>query len=92
MSFDIINGALEDLDRLREKLVALRTKLEDIPDMDINQPIKNKKGNLTATGIAKLRELHDAGHGPSEIARALDVSPSAVIYQRNLYLSERQND
>jgi hypothetical protein len=92
VSLDIIKGALEDLDRLREKLVALRTKVENSSEMESDQPIKNKKGNLTATGIAKLRELYDAGHGPSDIARLLDVSPSAVIYQRNLYLSERQND
>jgi hypothetical protein len=90
MSFDIINAALDDLERLKEKLVSLRAIAENDASTGTDQPtIKDKKGHLTEFGVSRLRELLEAGYGPSDIARALDVSPSAVIYQRNIYLAER---
>jgi len=65
MSLDIINGALDDLERLREKLLSLREIAENDTDIDTDQPIKDRKGHLTEFGVGKLRELHDAGYGPS---------------------------
>jgi hypothetical protein len=90
MSLGIINAALDDLERLKDKLMSLRALAEKEESTGADQPaIKDKKGHLTEFGVTKLREWLDAGHGPSDIARALDVSPSAVIYQRNIYLAER---
>ena len=93
MPLDLITAALDDLERLREKLISLRAMAENATNAETNQPVKAVKDGmrLTEFGVAKLREWLDAGHTPSDIARALDVSPSAVIYQRNVYLAERHN-
>jgi len=52
MSLDIINGALDDLERLREKLLSLREIAENDTDIDTDQPIKDRKGHLTEFGVA----------------------------------------
>jgi hypothetical protein len=92
MQLDLINSALEDVDRLKGRLEALRSALQNGSDQPAEQPIKNRDGRLTEFGLAKLRSMLDAGHSPSDIARALDVSPSAIIHQRNRYLAEMAQD
>jgi hypothetical protein len=91
MSLDIINGALDDLERLREKLISLRAMAEnDITKTETGQPpVKDRKGHLTEFGVAKLREWLDAGYTQSDIARALGITPAAVNNQRNIYLASR---
>lgn len=88
MQRELIDAALTDVDRLKERLEALRATIESEGDRPPERPTKNRDGRLTEFGVAKLRSMLDAGHSPSDIARALDVSPSAVIHQRNRYLAE----
>jgi hypothetical protein len=89
MQLDLIDSALADLDRLKGRLEALRSALNNGSEPLQEQSIKNRDGRLTEYGLAKLRSMLDAGYPPSDIARALEISPSAVIHQRNRYFAEK---
>jgi hypothetical protein len=86
LHLDLINAALENLDRLKATLEALRNTAQN--DDQEDQSIKDTDGRPTEFGVSKLLAMLDAGQRPSEIARALGVSPAAMIYRRDHYHAE----
>jgi len=85
-SLDIINGALDDLERLKAKLEALRAMAEAGGNPETAQPIKDGKRRLTEFGIRKLREWIDTGYANKTGHEYLAITSTAVNHQKRLLL------
>jgi len=85
---DLIERALNDLDRTRQTLAALYKQVEQGMKDGSALAFKNDHGRLTEAGVHKLRSLIDAGAPDSEIARELEVTQPAVMNHRRRYVAE----
>jgi hypothetical protein len=79
---DTRNRIAGDLKTL-SKLEALLLKIENEP------AIKRPDGRLSDFGIGELEAAFAAGEIDADIARRLDISPSAVSYRRRIW-SDKQ--
>ena len=77
----IIRAAIDDVDRLRARLLALLDEIDDEPGKLSGTTFKREDSDrLTEAGREYLRRRFAEGASLSRIAIEMDISPSAVRY------------
>ena len=76
----IIRAAIDDVDRLRARLLALLDEIDDEPGKLGEIAFKREDKRLTEAGREYLRRRFAEGASLSRIAIEMDISPSAVRY------------
>jgi hypothetical protein len=90
MTRELVESALEDTERLRQKLTAILDSMEMEKKDARPAAAKHANGRLSEAGVTRLRAMIDAGFRDSEIARTFDITQPAVIHQRQKYLGEKR--
>jgi hypothetical protein len=89
MNRSLIEAALRDVDTLKDRLERLLATTDQQHKGTPKVVLKKDNGRLTDAGIRYVRDLIDGGRSDSEIARELDVTPTAIWNQRNRYFAEK---
>ena len=84
-----ILAALRDLDRVRDRLIALLDEVED-KSSDEGEPATKRDGRLTEAGVALVRQRFARGSTIVAIAKELGISRTAVRHHIRKLIN-RQN-
>ncbi len=87
---DLVDDLMQDLQDMQAKLQGILTVIRNETGRIGQSPeIKRENGRLTDAGVQFLRNMIERNVADSEIARTLDITPSAVHHQKHKYLAEK---